>query len=158
MTAIPETPRLSKWELQVKSDWITALCLLVLLVICAFLLFRDIEQLMLGQVRGAVPPHRNFWGIWDEIFEAIAAMVCFFLAFGWRTISVKIALFLMGVDLAGVFLLRLFHMSPNAEHVVAVSASVIRQISLVLICIAIAQWFRSVVHRSAANEAPGGES
>src|SRR5579864_1898226 len=145
-------------EIKVKSDWITRLSLLGLLVVCALLLFRDIEQLMLGQAHGPAPLHKSFWGIWNLSFEAIAAIYCFLFAWRWRALSVRLALCLMGTNFTGVVLLRLFHVSPNAEHVVAVSASVLRQISLVLICIAIAQWFRSVVvHRAAANEVTGGE-
>jgi len=43
-------------------------------------------------------------------------------------------------------------------QIVAVSGSFVRQIALIIYCVAIAQWFKSVVSRSSPSESWGNET
>ena len=51
----------------------------------------------------------------------------------------------MGTDFAVYVLLSCFPISSAAGHIVGISGSVVRQIALIIYCMAIAQWFKSVV-------------
>jgi hypothetical protein len=54
--------------------------------------------------------------------------------------------------------LNYFHASTAVQHSAAIAGSIARQIALVLIIFAIAQWFKSVVCWTASSEHGVGDS
>ena len=146
----------STWEITVDSDWFTTLGAVVLLVLSALLLVREIDHFVWGRLSLPVPLRISFWIIWNKIFEAIAAIFCFVFAFKLANKYLKTASALMGMNLAGFVLFSCFPISPRALHVVALSGSVMRQIALVTFCVALAQWLKSVVRWGPQTELTGG--
>jgi len=150
------SPRI--WEITVDSDWFTTLGAAALFVVSGLLLVREIGHFTWGRFSFPVALHRSFWSIWNKVFEAIAAILCFMFAFEFPRKSVKIASVLMGINLAGFVLLSCFRISPSVRHIAAVSGSALRQIALTTLCVALAQWLRSVIRWGRPSELPGGES
>ena len=146
------------WEITVERDWFTTLMAAVLFAVSGLLLVREIDHFIWGRFSEPALFHRSFWTIWNKVFEAIAAIYFFMLAFTFPKKSVKIAFLLMGTDLAGFVLLSCFYISPGVRHFAAVSGSAVRQVALAIFCVALAQWLRSVVRRGRESEPPGGET
>jgi len=145
-----------KSEIVVNSDWFTAAGAVLFLVICALLLVREIRHFVWGHL--SMPPHlhKGFWSIWNWVFEGIAAAYCFILAFTFPRKPVKLACVLVGIHLAGSFLMSCFRLSLSVQHVAAVSRSILSQFALAISCVAIADWLRSVVRLGPPPEPQGG--
>ena len=136
------------WEITIDSAWITTIMMAVLFIICGLLLTQEIHHVVQGHFRGPDRLQIGFWTIWNKVFEVIAAIYFFMFAFRFPKKSVKIASVLLGTDLAVYALLSCFPISLTVGHIVAISGSVVRQIALTIYCMAIAQWFKSVVRRN----------
>ncbi|HUM05035.1 MAG TPA: hypothetical protein VLT90_06220 [Terriglobales bacterium] len=146
------------WEITIDSNWITTGLMAVLLVVCVLLLAQEIHRVALGHFFGPVRPRISFWSIWNKVFQVIAAIYFFLFAFKFPKKSVRIASVLMGTDLAVHALLSFVSLSLTVGQIVAVSGSFVRQIALIIYCVAIAQWFKSVVSRSSPSESWGNET
>jgi hypothetical protein len=145
-------------DLTIESDWFTALGAVVLFILFALLLLREIDHFIWGHVGTPVRLHISFWNIWNKVFEAIAAIYCFIFAFQFRNRYLKAGSLFMGMNLAGFVVLSCFQLPARALHIAAVSGSAVRQVALAILCIAIAQWLRSVVRWGGHSEVPGGEN
>jgi hypothetical protein len=64
---------------------------------------------------------------------------------------------LMGTDFVRSAVLSVFHVPLVARHIGAVAGSSARQIALAIFLVAIAQWFKSVVHWAPPSESQGGD-
>lgn len=138
-------------EITVDSDLYTTLLLGVLFILCALFLLQDIHQFFWGRAIGPKQVQYNFWSIWNRVFEAIAACYCFIFAFKYPKKSVRIACLLLGSRLAGFLLLSLVRVPTTVFHVATVSGAVISQVALLILCVAIAQWFKSVIRWSSES-------
>lgn len=156
MTAELETPstvRASK--VTVQSGWITTSAMVVLLVLCGLLLARDIDRSIWGHLERPSYPHTGFWSIFNRVLMGVAAILCFLYASGFQSKSVEIAFSLAGIRLAVFDSLSFFIISSRASHVAAIVGSAISQIALVIFCVAIVQWFRTVVGWNPKSEPLG---
>lgn len=153
-----ETRSLRMGEIAVESDWATTYGSVLLFVICALLLLAEVRRLILGHI--TVPPHvhMSFRSIWNWVFEGIAAAYCLILAFRFPRKPVRLAWALAGIYFAGCFLLSCFHLSLGMQHIAGIGRSILYQIALVISCLVIADWLRSVVRRVAPSEPQGGNS
>jgi hypothetical protein len=153
-----ETSWWRSWEITIDNDWITAGVMAVLFVSCGLLLAQEIHYVAQGNFPGPERLRIDYWSIFHKFFEVIVAIYFFMFAFMSPKRSVKIASALMGTNFAVFVLLSCFPISPTVGRVVAMSGSVVRQIALIIFCMAIAQWFKSVVHWSSPPEPRGGEN
>jgi len=133
------------WEITIDSDWITTIMMTILFIICALSLAREIRRVALGHFYGPARLRISFWSIWNKIFGVIGAIYFFIFAFTFPKKSAKVASVLMGTDLAVYALLSCFPISLTVSHIVAVIGSAVRQIALVIYCMAIIEWFKSLV-------------
>lgn len=154
MMADPRIPARPKFGLTVDSDWRTTVFMAALFLICSFLLAWEIYDAMRGHITAESPLHRNYFSVFDKSYEVIAAIICFVFASGAPKRSVKIASVLMGVNFAGGALLSCFHLSQPVKHMSALGGTILRQVALVIFCVAIAEWFRSVLRTGEAPEPP----
>ena len=145
------------WDITVESDWFTALGAVALFIMTALLLVREIDHCIWGHFSRPVRLHMGFWSIWNKVFEAIAAIYCFIFAFNFPNKYVKTAFVLMGMNLTGFVLLSCFPIPTRALQIASVSGSAMRQIALAIVCVALAQWLRSVVRWGRQSELPGGK-
>jgi hypothetical protein len=163
MTAAAKGPR-RIWAVTIDTDWVTALLMAALLIICGRLLARDIHGLFQGQVAHWVPLHRTFIDIFTGIFEVVAAVYCFLAALRHPANSVKFgravrfAFVLVGIRLTALAIFGFFHTSLGVRHTTAIVGTIIMQVSLIIFCVAIADWFRSVVHWTIGSAPSGGAS
>jgi len=152
----PGTLRLPKPEIIVESDWLTMLGTVLLFVICALLLVREIRHFVWGHLSITPHLHKGFWSIWNWAFEGVAAACCLMFALTFPRKLVRLAYALAGIYLAGSSLLTCFQLSLGVQHFAGVCRSILYQLTLVFSCVAIADWLRSVVHRGPVPESRGG--
>ncbi|SPF33687.1 membrane hypothetical protein [Candidatus Sulfotelmatobacter kueseliae] len=149
------SPRIG--QITVESDWITTLEVGALFVVCGLLLAGEIHNVLYGQIAGEHPVHRDFLSILIKVFTPIAAAYCFMLAFRFPKTSVRTAFLLVGADLVRSAVLSVFHVPSVARHAAVIAGSAARQIALAIFLVAIAQWFKSVVHWAPPSEPQGGD-
>jgi len=158
MKALPGTQTAPTRAFSVESDWMTALGAALLLVVCGLLLVREIRHFIWGHLSMPMRPQRNLWSIWNQVFDAIAALYCLIFAFKFPRKSAKFASALMGIYLAGSLLLSWVQLYLSEQHFAAMIRSVWWQIALTMSCVAIVDWFGSVVRRNSPSDAEGGDS
>jgi len=144
-------------EVTVNSDWLTTVEAVAGLIVCSLLLIGEIRHFVWGHFAQPAQVRRDFFGIFNEVLRAIACVLAFVLAFEFRKKPLKVACFLGGLSLAAGSLLGFIHITSGTLHAVAMATSVMRQVTLVLFLVAIAQWFKSVI-RKAPTEPAGGAS
>ncbi|MGB9237090.1 MAG: hypothetical protein WCC04_22000 [Terriglobales bacterium] len=148
MSAKSDTRPVHILGMAIESNLEIMLWMAALSVICGLLLAQEIHQVVLGHFIGPTRLRMNYWSIFPKVFEAIVAIYFFMFAFRIPKKSVKIASVLMGTNFAVYALLSCFPISLTVGHIVAISGSVVRQIALVIYCMAIVQWFKSVGRRN----------
>ncbi|MGB6384612.1 MAG: hypothetical protein WBD25_20775 [Terriglobales bacterium] len=137
-----------KREITIDSNWIMTIGMALLVVFCGWQLIREAHRLVFDSLAGPV----LLTHLIDKISTALV-MVCYFLAaFSLWPRPVRIAGPLLGTDLLVRVALHYFHAATTAQHSAAVAGSIARQIALVLVIVAIAQWFKSVVRRTVRSE------
>ena len=152
------------WAVTIDSDWITAFLMAALLIICGLLLARDIHELFRGRVAHWVPLRRTFFDVFTGVFEVVAAVYCFLAGLRHPANSIKFgkavrfAFVLVGIRLAGAAIFGFLHTFPNVRHITAIISAIAMQIALVIFCVAVANWFRSIVHWNLDSTPPGGAS
>jgi hypothetical protein len=144
-------------EIVVQSDWMTTAGVIALFVFCVWQVSMDIDKFAWGHFTGPVHLQRNFWSIWNKVFEIIAAIYALIFAFKFTSKLLKVACVLMAAKLTGLVLLSCFSISDGVRHASAVSGSVVSQLAFVIVCVEIVLWLRSVVQRDPPAEPPGGE-
>jgi hypothetical protein len=142
-------------KIDVKSDWITTLAMALLLVLCGLLLTREIDRSIWGHLERPSHPHIGFWSIYNRVLIGFAAILCVPYASAFQSRSVKLAFALAGIRLAVFDLLSCFNISSSVSHIAAVAGSAVSQVALAIFCVAIAQWFRTVVHWNPPSESLG---
>ena len=150
----PESTARSKrvWEITIDSDWTMTVGLAVLFIVCASLLAREIRHFLLGI---GDPPHLN-GALFTRIFTALAVVYCFRFAFRWPTKFVRVAWMIVGAVLTVDLVSGYAHPSSAIRHLVAVGASAVSQVALVIFLVAIVQWFKSVIRWGSPSEPGGG--
>ncbi len=152
------------WAVTIDSDWITAFLMAALLAICGMLLARDVHDMFRGRTAHWVPLRRTLFDIYTGVFEIVAALYCFLAGLRHPANSakfgkaVRFAFVLLGVKLTGAAIFGFFHTSLDVRHTTAIIGTIIMQVALVVFCVAIADWFRSVVHWNVGSAPPGGAS
>jgi len=139
----------------IESNRETTLWMAVLFVICVLLLAQEIHGVLQGHFFRPMLLRMNYWSIFYKIFEAIVAIYFFIFAFSFPKKSVKIASALMGADFSIYFLLSLFPISAALGHTVAMIGSAVRQIALIIFCVAIVEWFKSATRGSSTTDPEG---
>jgi hypothetical protein len=141
----------------IDSDWITAFGMVALLIVCVLWFVADVRRFMWNQPAGPAHVLRNFWSIWNSIFEAIAGVFLCMFTFLLPQKTAKIACALMGAKLASFVLLGCFNISSNVRHIAAVSGSDLNQMALLLFSVAIFQWLRGVIRWDQTPDPRGAE-
>ncbi len=158
MMAREETQPRSAGGITLNTDWTTALGMALLLVICGLLLRSEVNKFVWGYFIGPKPFHRSFFSVFNKAFEVVVTLYFIMFAFRVPKRSAKIGSVLMGAALASGVLFSFIHLTTRAYHIAAVSGSAMRQIALVLFCVAIAEWFRSVAHWTSKSDSAGGQT
>jgi hypothetical protein len=156
MSAKSDTRPIQILGMTIESNLEITLWMAALFFICGLLLAQEIHQAVLGHFFGPTRLRMNYWSIFPKVFEAIVAIYFFMFAFRIPKRSVKIASILMGTNFAVYALLSCFPISSTVGHIVAISGSVLRQIALVIYCMAIVQWLKSVIRRNPQPNFGGG--
>jgi hypothetical protein len=150
------------WEVTVESDWITTVSMAALFLICVLLLASEIHAVVRDHIIPVALARGTFSDIFTKAFEVIAAIYCFIAGLRHPTNSirfgksVKFAFVLVGIHFGSTALLGLFHTSLVVRHAAAVIGTIMMQIALAIFCVAIASWFRSIVHWHVDSEHRGG--
>ena len=118
----------------------------VLLVIVGAMLIWKIRVLAFGVVTDHV-----------SLLSIITVVYCFIFAYSIPGRFVKTALVLLGTETACRLMLRYAHASLSVRHAASVGGSIVDQIALTIILVAILQWFRSVVRRTPPSNPEGHE-
>lgn len=157
---MPENERKNRptRRILVSSDWVTTFGALLLFLICVLLLARDIRNFFRGPL--SVPAHFqiSFWGIWNKLFQVMAIIYCFIFARSFPKKTAKVACILVGISIACSLSMSFVRLSSSTQHFAAVSRSLLWQISLFVSCVAIADWFRSIVRFSLPLDVQGGNN
>jgi hypothetical protein len=141
-------------EITIGSDWITTILMALLIVSCFWQLIREARHLVFDSLAGPV----LLTQLIDKISTAFVVVCYFQAAFSPWPGPVRIAGPLLGADLVTRIALNYFHASTAVQHSAAIAGSIARQIALVLIIFAIAQWFKSFVCWTASSEHGVGDS
>lgn len=144
--------------IEVDSDWLTTLWTILLLPICVLLLVREVRHFFWGTLR--LPAHFqiSFWSIWNALWKAIALVYCFIFATRLPTKSAQFASMVAGACFGGSLSLSFIWLPPSAQHMAALLLSLLWQIALVLSCVAIGEWFRSVLRSVSSTSIQGGDN
>jgi len=132
---------LPKQEITVDSNWIMTVGMALLFAFCAFLLIWDIRDLLFGKVEHDVS-HTI-----DVVAYALGAVYSFLFAYSFRATPLKVAFLLLGTNYTVRLAIGRLHVSASMQHFASVICSIAWQIALIIILVAIAQWFKSVVRR-----------
>ena len=150
MISESDTRRVPVLGMTIDSDREMTVWMAVLFVLCGLLLAQEIHRVFQGHFFGPSHVRMNYWSISGKAVQAIAAIYFLMFAFRISRKSVKSASALMGVDFSVMVLLSLFSVPAPVGHAIAIIGSAMRQIALLIFCMAIAQWFKSSVQRSSS--------
>jgi len=153
----PKSQSLRRRELTVDSDWLTTLGAILALLAGVLVLIRGIYQVMWRRFAEPVPMHWSFFKIFAEVFAVIACGYFFIFAYSLPKLSQKIAAVLMGMNLATNILVKLLPVSQSLRRAAMVSASLMFQVALAILLVALAKWLGSIVRLSPADEHRGGD-
>jgi hypothetical protein len=128
-------------EITVDSDVTTTALLVVLFIILSLMLVRDIRHILWGTqnliaIRGAL----------NRLATAFALVYCLVFVFRWPNRLVKIGCALFAAHFSLALASTYLRISPTARPALAFADSIVMQISLAIFLVAIARWFRTVVH------------
>src|ERR1035437_2833996 len=123
-----------KHEITIDSNWIMTVVMGLAFVTCGTLLVWTIRNLLLDRVDHPV-----------SLYYVIGSVSYFSLAYLFLAKSLKVAFLLLGTDMVVRSALYYLHASTTVQHSAWAAFSIARQIAYILILLAIAQWFRSVV-------------
>ena len=158
MSVEPESRPVPVLGIRINSTREVAIWMAVLFVICVLLLAKEIYRVVHGHFFGPTHLTMNYWSIFYKVVEAITAIYFIMFAFSFPKKSVKIAFALMGADFSVFVSLSFFSVSAAVGQIVAIIGSAVRQIALIIFCMAIAQWFRSVFLRGSPSALRGGDN
>ncbi|SRR6266446_208091 len=120
----------------IDSDRIFTLEMAALLLIVGAMLTWNIRVLAFGVVTEDI-----------SLLSIITVVYCLIFALSIPGKFVKTALILLGTETACRLILKyVTASSPSVRHVASVGGTIVDQIALTIILIAILQWFKSVVH------------
>ena len=148
MSAESDTRPVHFLGMTIESNLEITLWMAALFVICGLLLAQEIHQVVLGHFFRPMRLRMSYWSIFPKVLEAIVAIYFFMFAFRFPKKSVKIASALMGVNFSAYVLLSFFPISATLGHTVALIGSAVRQIALIIFCVAIVEWFKSATRGS----------
>lgn len=132
---------LRKPDVTVDSNWIMTVGMALLFAFCAFLLIWNIRDLLFGNIE------REVSHTIDVVTYALGALYCFLFAYSFPAKHLKAAFLLLGINYAVRLGISHLHVSASAHHSASVICSVAWQIGFLIILVAIAKWFKSVVRR-----------
>jgi hypothetical protein len=131
-------------DILIDSDWITTILMALGFVVCALILAQNIRNFLFDRLDHPVSP----------FYFSIDAVYSFFLAYFFRGKYVSGAFLLLGAQYTVRLALTFFHFAAAPQHTAALVGSIAKQISFLIILVAIAQWFKTVVRRDHPSD-PG---
>jgi len=129
-------------NLVIDSNWIDTILMALGFVVCVFILGQDIRDFIFGRVDHAV----------SFFYYAVDALYSCVFAYWFRAKFVRIAFLLLGTQYTVRLALAYFHVATSLQHPVALVGSIAKQISFIIIIVAIAQWFKTVVRRDPPSD------
>jgi hypothetical protein len=141
-------------EITIDSNWIVTIAMALVLVFCGWQLIREARYLVFDSLARPLLLTQLF----DKISTALVVVCYFTAAFSSWPRPVRIAGPLLGTDLVIRVALHYFRASTTVQHSAAVAGSIARQVALVLVIFAIAQWFKTVVRWTAPSDHGVGDS
>ncbi len=139
-----ESTQTERQDITINSNWIITVGMVLLFAVITFLLGWSVRDLLFDRVSlGLSQGDRDRWI--NTFSGAIGSVSFFALAYSFRGIQLKIALFLFGVNCTIRTVLPYLHISVDGRHFAAVAAALSRQITYVILLFAIAQWFKTVI-------------
>ncbi len=124
-------------DVLVDSNWITTIGMAPGFAVCVLLLGQDIRDFLFGRVDHSV----------SFFYYAVNAVYSFICADVFGTKYVRFAFLLLGTQYTVRLALAYFHVAAGLQHSAALVGSIAKQISFIIILLAIAQWFKTVVRR-----------
>jgi hypothetical protein len=131
-------------DILIDSDRITTIGMALGFALCVFLLAQSVRGFLSGNLDHPI----SFLGY------AIGVGYSFSFAYFFRPKHVRLAFLLLGSQYAVRLALAYFHFAATKQHSAAYVGSIARQISLIIILVAIAQWFATVVRPNPPSD-PG---
>lgn len=158
MNAVSGTPPRTKTEITVDSDRVTISGAILVVILGCLALVHEIYRFMWGHLVAPVPFQKNFFGTFELVFTATAAVYLIVLAKTFTKTSLRIVCTLGGINLAIESVLRFFVIPRSFLHIAVISKSVMFQMGLIFLLFAILRWLGSVVRRTPSIESPGVQS
>lgn len=112
--------------------------------VCVLLLGQDIRDFLFGRVDHSV----------SFFYHAVNAVYSFIFAYLFGAKYVRFAFLLFGTQYTVRLALAYFHAAAGLQHSAALVGSVTKQIAFIIILVAIARWFKTVVRRDLPSD-PG---
>ncbi|MBI3645025.1 MAG: hypothetical protein HY233_03545 [Acidobacteriales bacterium] len=131
-------------DILIDSDWITTIGMALGFAVCVLLLGQNIRDFLFERVDHPV----------SLFYYAVDAVYSFFFAYSFRAKYVRVAFLLLGTQYAVRLALAYFHVAAGLQHPAALVGSIAKQISFIIILVAIAQWFKTVIRRDPPSD-PG---
>jgi hypothetical protein len=128
----------------IDSDKITTIAMALGFALCVWLLCRAVRDFLFGRLDHPV----------SFFYCAIDAAYSFFFSYSFRARYVRFAFLLLGTQYTVRLAFAYFNLAAGWQHSAALASSIVRQVSLIIVLVAIAQWFKNVVRRDSLGE-PG---
>jgi hypothetical protein len=128
-------------EITVDSDFTTTALLAVPFFILSLMLMRDIRHILWSTQNQIA-----IGGTLNRLAAALALVYCLVFVFRWPNRLVKVGWVLVAIHLSLAFASTYLRIPPTARPALALADSIVMQVSLVTFLVAIAHWFRTVVH------------
>lgn len=135
-------------DILIDSDRITTIGVALGFALCVLLLAQDIRSFLSGRLDHPI----------SFFYYAINVGYSFFFAYSFRAKHVRLAFLLLGTQYTVRLALAHFHFAATIQHSAAYVGSIARQISFIIILVAIAQWFATVVRRNPPRDPGGSDS
>lgn len=122
-------------DILIDSDWITTIGMALSFALCILLLAQSVRGFLSGNLDRPI----------SFFYYAICVAYSISLAYFFRAKHVRLAFLLLGTQYTVRFALAYFHFAATKQHFAAYVGSIATQISVIIILVAIAQWFATVV-------------
>jgi hypothetical protein len=129
-------------DILIDSDWITTILMALGFAVCALILAQNIRDFLFDRLYHPV----------SLFYFSIDAVYSFFFAYFFRAKYAGAAFLLLGTQYTVRLALAYFHFAAGLQHTAAFAGSIARQISFLIILVAIAGWFKTVVRRTPPSD------
>jgi cytochrome c oxidase assembly factor CtaG len=135
-------------DIVINSNWIDTILMALAFAVSLLILGQNIRDFMFGRMDH---PVSFFYFLVDAIYG-------FVFAYWFRGKYVAVAFLLLGTQYTIRLALAYFHVAATLQHSAALVGSVAKQVSLIIILVAIADWFRNVVRRDSQSDSGGANT